>query len=134
MAPASRSQMARGPVEHHISAQRRAHYAAEPADAQVIDEQPLDIDDVGHGDHGKLAAVGPAGLGIDVVRAGRAAASAQDIRTNDEIAVGVDGLAGANGYVPPARSSASSCRATCESPERAWQINTALSALAFSRP
>ena len=98
------------PVDRHsawprsgpCAAQRSAHDRAKPADAQVIDQPPLHIDDVAHGDDGKIGGVGAAGFGIDAVRPGGAAATAQNVRADDEVAIGVDGLARPDDNVPPA--------------------------------
>ena len=94
-----------------------------------------DFDDVAHGDDGKIGAVAAAGFGIDAVRAGGAAAAAEAVRADHEVAIGVDALARPDRACPTSRDRpSSSCRATCESPESAWQISTALSRRAFELP
>ena len=93
----------RGPGEHHVSAQRAADHRPQTPDAQVRRQPPLGLDDVAHGDHGEIAAVRAAGLGVDAVGAGRAAAAAEDVGTDHEVTVGVDGLARPDGDLPPAR-------------------------------
>ena len=51
---------------------------------------------------GKSMPVGPARFRIDAVGPGGAAAAAQDVRADDEVAVRVDGVAGPHHDVPPA--------------------------------
>ena len=102
MAPATRSGKLRGPGEHHVSAQRSADHCPQPPDAQVIDQPPLHLDDVADGDGGKVRAIAPARGRVDGVGPGRAAAAAENIGTNDEVAIGVDGLARSDHDLPPA--------------------------------
>ena len=68
----------------------------------MIDQPPLHFDDVADGDGGEVGGIAAAGGRVDGVGPGRAAAAAQDVRTNDEVAIGVDGLARANQDIPPA--------------------------------
>ncbi len=127
--------IARGPGQRHVPAQRPADHGQQPLDAQVVDQPPLHLDDVADGDQREIGAVGAAGGRVDAVGPGRAAAAAQDVRADDEVAVGVDRLARARPRCPTSRDRRrSSCRATCESPERAWQISTALSRAGLSVP
>ena len=69
---------------------------------EMIDEPRLRFHHVADGDDGEIEAVGLARLRIDRGGAGRAHAAAEDIRADDEKAVGIDGLARADEVVPPA--------------------------------
>ena len=94
--------ISRGPGERGMPAERSAHDGAELGDAQMLDQPPLGFDDIADRDDGKIGAVAAAGFGIDAVRPGAAAASAQAVRADDEVAVGVDALARPDQNIPPA--------------------------------
>ena len=69
-------------------------------------ERALRAHHVGDRDHGEVRAVRPAGRGIERRRPGRAAAAAEQIGADDEVAIGVERLAGADHAVPPAEAAA----------------------------
>ena len=63
----------------------------------------LHVDHIFDGDERETASVGHAGGGVDVGRTRRSPATPEYVRADDEQAIGVDGLAGADKSVPPAR-------------------------------
>ena len=67
-----------------------------------IEQARLGIDPVLHRDHGEVRAVDLARVRVDVHGPGRAETRAQVVDADDEEAVGVHGLAGADHGVPPA--------------------------------
>ena len=69
----------------------------------MIDEAALRPYHVVDGDDGKVEAIGLAGGGIERSWTGRAHAAAYDIRTYDEILVGIDRLARPDNGLPPTR-------------------------------
>ena len=69
----------------------------------MVDQHRLGAHHVADGDDRQVEPVGLAGRRIDRGRAGRAEAAADDIRADDEEAVGVDDLARPDQHFPPAR-------------------------------
>jgi hypothetical protein len=90
------------PLQRLHPAHGAAGDAEELVDLQVIDQELLGPHHVGHGDDGKAEAEGPAGRGIGVARAGGAHAAAEHIAADDEVALGIERLAGADHLIPPA--------------------------------
>jgi len=95
-------------VQDHVG--ERAHAAHRAADeaSQFGDPEAADgfvrrIGDVFQRELGKGQAVGGARIRIDRRGAGGALVAAERVDADDEIAVGVEGLAGADHVVPPAR-------------------------------
>ena len=94
--------IARGPLQNLHAAHRAAGDAKERLDAEVIDEQRLRPHHVGDGDDRKVESERIAGVGVDRRRASGAHAPAEDIRADDEEAVGVERKAGTDHRFPPA--------------------------------
>ena len=72
-------------------------------DPQMVDQHGLRAHHVADRHHRQIEPIGPPGRRIERGRAGRAHAAADDIRRNDEIAVGVDRPARPDHGLPPAR-------------------------------
>ena len=68
----------------------------------MVEEHRLRPNHVADRHQGEIEPVGAAGLGVDRGRAGRAHARANDVRADDEVAVGIHRLAGADQGLPPA--------------------------------
>jgi hypothetical protein len=74
----------------------------ELVDLQMLDQELLGPHHIGDGDDGKTEAVGPSRGGVGVTGPGGAHAAAQHIAADDEIALGIERLAGADHLLPPA--------------------------------
>ena len=62
-------------------------------DPEVIDQPSLDLDDILDGDERKIGAIGSPGGFVDTVGPSRPTAAAEDIGTNDEVLLRIDGKA-----------------------------------------
>ena len=90
------------PLERLHAAERSARNGREPLDAELVEERALRPHHVGDGDDGEVRPVRLAGRRVDGRRPGRPAAPSEQVRGDDEVAVGVERLAGADHAVPPA--------------------------------
>ena len=93
-----------GPLECLHAAQRPAGNDGEARDPELVQQRPLGPHHVADGDHREVGPVGPTRGGVRGRGSGRAAAASEKIRTDDEKAVGVEGLAGTDHAVPPAET------------------------------
>ncbi len=89
-------------LQHLHAAHGAADHREQFPDPQMIKQKPERADHVADCDHRKIKPPGPAGLRVGFARAGGAHAAAQDIGANDEVAIGVEDLAGADHHFPPA--------------------------------
>ena len=90
------------PLQHLHAAHGAARHAKELVDAQAVDEHGLSPHHVADRHDRQVEPPGATRRGIDGGGASGAHAAAQHIRADDEIAVGVDGLARAHHDLPPA--------------------------------
>ena len=71
-------------------------------EAELFQQQTVDFDNIAHGNFGKTGAVRDACFRVDGRGTGRAHATAQDVGTDDKVAVCIDTAAGADHVIPPA--------------------------------
>ena len=124
----------RGEGQHHHAAERSADHRRElfdPSDANHFVAAARDVLDR---QIGKVQPVRKPGGRIDRRGAGRTEAAAQRIHADDEVAVGVDGLAGADHLLPPAGRRICGEDAACAEGERPVNSSTALSRASLSSP
>ena len=91
-----------GPLEDLVAAHRTADHAAKDLHLEPVHEALLNLDDIGHGDCGKISPVAMAAFRVDAVGPGGPATTAKDVRADHEVALGIDGLAGPDHGIPPA--------------------------------
>ncbi len=94
--------VARRPLQHLHAAHGAADTEEQVADAEPIEQHRLGADHVADGHQGEVEPVGPARRRVDGGRTRRAHAGADDVGADDEVAVGVDGLARPHQGLPPA--------------------------------
>ena len=93
----------RRPLQHLHAAHGAAGHAEQLIDAEMVDQFRLRAHHVANGDDREFEPEGLACSRIGGGRAGGAHAAANHVRTDDEIALGIDGLAGPDHGRPPAR-------------------------------
>ena len=91
-----------GPFQGLHSSHGTAGDGEQFLDSQRIDQHLLQADNIGDRDGRKAHAPGTPGLGIDGAWTGGAPAAAQDVGADDEILIGIEGLAGSDHTGPPA--------------------------------
>ena len=92
------------PLQRLHATERATRHRGEPVDAEHVQERTLHTDHVGDRDDRKIRPVWLAGRRVDRRRAGGAAATAEQIRGDDEEPIGVERLAGSDHPVPPAET------------------------------
>ena len=109
------------PLQGLHPAHGSARHGQQLVDPEMIHQPPLRLHHVADGHHRESKTVRLPGRRIDRRGTGASAASAEYVRTHDEVFVRVDGLAGADHVVPPARVS---CRPDGGIPKRARSPKT----------
>jgi len=97
-----RVRVARRPLQHLHGAHRAAEHREQPRDAQMVDQPLLRPHHVVYRHRRKIDAPQPFPIVARAARAGGAHAAAQHIGADDEVAAGVQRLAGTDHHVPPA--------------------------------
>ena len=95
--------VSRRPLQGLHAAHRAADDGEQLINTQMIEQPGLRTHHVGDGDHRESGAVGRACRGVRVSRAGAAHTAPQNIRADDEVAVGIEGFSRPDQRVPPAR-------------------------------
>lgn len=91
------------PLQGLHAAEGSANNGRPALDAEPVCQQRLALHPVSHSDYRELRAEGFSGFGVEAVGAGAAMTAAQIVKADNKKTIGIDGFAGANAAVPPAR-------------------------------